>query len=200
MAHYVTQYAYDLLDHLVRADLPRPVPGGSYTQSRSWTYNAGDQRLGSQVQPETGSTSFVYNSQGLLQSKTDSKGIRKELTYDSKQRVTAMRYYSGSTEAMGSRVDSYYDNNPFDASFTQYGTGRLTAVAYQFQRYDASISGYWVVQVKEMYSYTPDGRLVKKRLQLQDGTAAAINLDASLSYDMWGRLQAITYPNGASIF
>ena len=72
-------------------------------------------------------------------------------------------------------------------------------MAYQFQRYDASISGYWVVQVKEMYSYTPDGRLVKKRLQLQDGTAV-LNLDASLSYDMWGRLQAITYPNGASIF
>ena len=47
-----------------------------------------------------------------------------------------------------------------------------------------------------------DGRLSKKRMQLQ-GTlygsgGAVINLDASLSYDSYGRLSSITYPNGST--
>jgi RHS repeat-associated protein len=197
---YVTTYAYDMLDHLVRADLPRPVPGGTYTQSRTWTYNASDLRLGSQVQPETGSTSFAYNSLGLLQSKTDGKGVRKELTYDSKQRVTAVRYYIGSTEQTNNRVDSYYDTNPFDSTFTQYGTGRLTAVSYKIQRiYNTSGSTRWVA-VKEMYSYTADGRLTKKRLQLKDGSGPTINADATLNYDSYGRLSSIVYPNNAGTY
>ena len=64
-------------------------------------YSSSDQRLASQTLPETGTTSFAYNTLGLLKSKTDAKGIRKELTYDTKQRVTAVRYYAGSTEKTG---------------------------------------------------------------------------------------------------
>jgi len=59
-------------------------------------------------------------------------------------------------------------------------------VSYQFQRIRNSYEDYCAVPVKEMYSYTPDGRLAKKRMQLQDtlyGTGGAvINLDASLNY------------------
>jgi YD repeat-containing protein len=144
---YVTNYTYDMLDHLLQASLPLPVSGGTYTQVRTWTYSSSDQRLASQVQPETGSTSFAYNTLGLLHSKTDGKGVRKELTYDSKQRVTAVRYYIGSTEQTNNRVDSYYDTNPFDSTFTQYGTGRLTAVSYKIQRiYSSSGSTRWVTR------------------------------------------------------
>ena len=59
----------------------------------------------------------------MSQSKTDGKGVRKALTYDTKQRVTAVRYYIGSTEQTNNRVDSHYDTNPVDGTFTQYGTG-----------------------------------------------------------------------------
>ena len=158
-ADYVTTYTYDVMDHLVRADLPRPTPGGTYTQSRTWTYNASDQRLASQTLPETGTTSFAYNTLGLLKSKTDAKGIRKELTYDTQQRVTAVRYYktSDNSEQYGNRVDSYYDTNPFDATFTQYGAGRLTAVSYQIQHLIDTYGTYRTATVKEMYSYTRTG-------------------------------------------
>ena len=197
---YVTTYSYDVMDHLLQASLPRPVSGGTYTQLRTWVYNSTDQRLASQVQPETGSTTFAYNPLGLLLSKTDGKGIRKELTYDTKQRVTAVRYYAGSTEQTNNRVDSYYDTNPFNSTFTQYGTGRLTAVTYKILRtYNTSGGTRWVT-VTEMYSYTADGRLVKKRLQLKDGSGTAFYTDVSLNYDSHGRLSSIVYPNNAGTY
>jgi hypothetical protein len=94
-------------------------------------------RLQSQTQPETGSASFAYNSLGLLFSKSDAKGVRKELTYDDKQRVTAVRYYkiSDGSEYTNSGVASYYDTNPFDGSYTQNGAGRLTAISYMVKRH-----------------------------------------------------------------
>ena len=67
-------------------------------------------------------------------------------------------------------MHSYYDTNPFDGTFTQYGTGRLTAVSYKIQRAIDTRGTYRTVTVKEMYSYTSDGRLAKKRMQFKDGT------------------------------
>ncbi len=86
------------------------------------------------------------------------------------KRVTPVRYYAGSTEQTNNRVDTYYDTNPFDSTFTQYGTGRLTAVSYKVERVCNSAGSTRWVTVEEMYSYTADGRLTKKRLQVKDGT------------------------------
>ena len=48
--------------------------------------------------------------------------------------------------------------------------------------------------------YTPNARLAKKRMQFKDGSGATINLDATLSYDSYGRLNSITYPNTAGTY
>src|SRR5690348_15079973 len=84
--------------------------------------------------PETGTVSYTYNSSsGLLATKTDAKGTRKEYTYDTKQRVTQVKYFNGSTEIANTAVTYSYDTNPYDAAYTQYGNGRPTAVQYPIQ-------------------------------------------------------------------
>ena len=48
---------YDTLNHLKGVSMPR-VNG---TQTRSWTYDAGTQRLTQATAPESGTTQYVYN-------------------------------------------------------------------------------------------------------------------------------------------
>jgi len=168
----------------------------SYTQVRTWTYSDTDLRLQSQTQPETGATSFAYNSLGLLFSKSDAKGIRKELTYDDKQRVTAARYYNTSdgSENTNRRVDSYYDTNPFDGTYTQNGAGRLTAISYKVKRHTGTATFTWLA-ANEQYSYSADGRLTKKKLVVN-----GVALEAQLGYDSSARLNSITYPGTAGTY
>ena len=191
---YVTSYQYDLLNHLTKVQMPRPSGGGSYTQERTWVYSDTDQRLQSQTLPETGTTYFGYNSNGLLFSKRDANGVRKEFSYDSKQRVTAVRYYRNSDgyEYTDRRVDYYWDTNPFDGAYTQYASGRLAAVQYK-------LSSSPVATVQEMFSYKEDGRLLKKRMRYIRGSATR-DLEASYTFEPTeGRPATLTYPDGSTV-
>jgi YD repeat-containing protein len=62
--------------------------------SNTWTYDPATLRLASVTLPEIGATSFVYNSQGLVLSKTDAKLQRIEYLRDSFNRVTEVRRFN----------------------------------------------------------------------------------------------------------
>ena len=60
-----TTYTYNALNQVTRVEMPR----AGYTQVRTFTYSASSGRLLSKTEPETGTTSYTYNSDGTLASK-----------------------------------------------------------------------------------------------------------------------------------
>ena len=72
----VTSYTYDSLNHLINVSMPR----AGVTQTRTFTYDPVTLRLTSMTSPETGTsssngtTSYTYNVDGTLATRTDPKG------------------------------------------------------------------------------------------------------------------------------
>jgi hypothetical protein len=100
-------------------------------------------------------------------------------------------------------VNYFYDTNPFDATFTQNGWGRLVAVEYQRV---LATTGCGLesggAKFVEMYSYTAAGLVAKKRLRVTmktsqpgepyaEGTA---DLEVAYTYNGEGRTMSVTYP------
>ena len=55
--------------------------------------------------------SYVYYSDGTVQSKTDAKGVRAEFSYDAYARVTQTRRVANSVEDRCQRADYFYDDS-----------------------------------------------------------------------------------------
>ncbi|MBI2685178.1 MAG: RHS repeat-associated core domain-containing protein [Acidobacteria bacterium] len=194
---YVTTYTYSVeFGQLLTTTMSRPGLGSNpatVTQTRTWVYDGTTQRLNSVTHPESGTTSFTYNSDGTLLRKTDQKGQKIEYTYDSDGRVTAARrYLTGGSEDTCMRVDYYYGSQTFDGPFTANATGRLAATATGCMYVGAG-------QVIEMYSYTSAGAVAKKRLRLVRG-AGTVDKDVSYSYGSDGKLATVTYPGYSTPF
>ena len=153
----------------------------SVAQTRTFAYD-GNQRLQSTTFPETpGSTTYTYNSDGMLFTKTDYKGVRKYFYTTAKQLQRVEKYPGGGAEDVNARVTYYYDSHPFTTTFVaQYTQGRLAAISYG--------------GVTEFYSYTRGGRLVKKRLESQ-----GVLLEVGFEYDAEAKLQYMVYPSGARV-
>ena len=205
-ADYVTSYTYNLHNQLTQVSMPRPTG----TQTRTLTYDLPTGRLMSAQNPENGTVSYTYNSDGTMATKTDANGNRFEFSYDAYKRVTQSRRivhdaYSQFMEDICQRVDYYYDTNPLDGSFTQNGWGRLTAVAWKGGR-NSNMLGVSPCTVgvgtsfAEMYSYGSSGLPVKNRLRMyrplyewqQPQTA---DLEASYTYDGEGKMLSMKYPD-----
>ena len=155
------------------------APAG--TQTRTFNYNLATGRLTSATNPETGTVSYTYNGDGSLASKTDANNQQTTYTYDNYGRLTQAAGYTYS-----------YDTNPFDSNYSSNAAGRLTAVAW--------ISSSMGMKFKEMYSYSPAGLLLGKRLRLST-TRIPFNpetsdLQATFTYDNEGRyLGPQNYPD-----
>ena len=97
-------------------------------------------RLLSETHPETGTTSYAYNADGTLASKTDAKGQVLGYVYDGYKRVTSFT-------VNGYAVRNYtYDADAPDSPYIGSGKGRLTKVDH--------LQGQGSVRFQEFYSYT----------------------------------------------
>jgi RHS repeat-associated protein len=198
-ADYVTNYTYDLLNHLTQVSMPRPTG----TQTRTFVYNATTQRLTSEAHPENGTTTYTYNSDGTVATKTDAKGQVTKNTYDGYQRVTMIQYYPDpaqpTVEDTCQRMTLTYDTNALDGTFTQNGWGRLTTAQWT----EGGCTFGNPDQFTQMYSYTPAGLATKKRLRINRYTLppgypsswVAYALDATYAYDSEGHMTSLTYPS-----
>ena len=130
------------------------------TQTRTFVYDDKG-RLTTATNPENGLVTYTYNdSDNTLQYKHDARGQDTVYTYDSKKRVTMIQRYptgKNNTEDTWQRVTYSYETNPYDATFSQYTTGRLAAVQYSVFAANQVVT--------EMYSYHPAGAVTAKRLQ-----------------------------------
>jgi RHS repeat-associated protein len=181
-----TYYTYNLRNQLTGVSMPR----GGTTQTRTFNYDLTTGRLSSAANPENGTVSYAYNTDGSLASKTDAKNQQVQYTYDSYRRVTQIRRYpvAGGNEDPCQRTDLYYDTNPLDGSYTQNGWGRPVAAAWGGQ----SCTGG---EFKEMYSYTAAGLATKKKLVRNAGS-----LEAGYTYDNEGKMVSVAYPNSGPTF
>ncbi|HUS08289.1 MAG TPA: RHS repeat-associated core domain-containing protein [Bryobacteraceae bacterium] len=190
-ADYITTYSYDIVNHLVGVNMPRP----SGTQTRTWVYDA-NQRLQSVTNPESGTVTFTYNANGDVATKTDAKGQRAEYSYDGNRRVISVRHFatfypppplqSYTVEQTCEQVTYAYDSSPY----TSFGYGRL---ASRTTGCDGGSPG----QFTEYFSYNAPGGLTNKILSVRRNGVNNL-LSASIGYDNEGRVTSESYPLGAT--
>jgi YD repeat-containing protein len=121
---WVTDYTYNSLDQLTQVSQVR----GAATQTRTFGYTSG--RLTSTTNPENGTTTFDYNTDGTLLRRTDAKGQKVEYVYDGLKRVVEInRFPNGAQQAdVCQSVSLTYDERTiWDLSFgNDYVWGHLT--------------------------------------------------------------------------
>lgn len=165
--NYLTAYAYDTLGNL------KTVTQG--VQTRSFVYDSLS-RLTSAANPESGTVTYQYDSNGNLTKKVDPRllpgsttvKVETTYTYDALNRVTSSAYND-------STPDVTYT---YDAAAVANSKGRLTRV-------NSSVSTY------DYTGYDEAGR-VTASTQTTDGQAYQMDY----SYDLAGNLASQTYPSG----
>jgi RHS repeat-associated protein len=186
---YDTTYLYNSVGKLKQVIMPRD----GVTQNRYFNYDTtAGKRLISVQNPENGTVTFQYNSDGTMSSKTDAKGIRTEYSYDSQKRVTQLRKLpNGSTENLCERIDFYYDENG------GYNSGRLTRSRWGWDgsgnACSDGVSGFRI-GFEETYAYNAAGRVPTKGLAYQTTPGTTRQLVASWTYDNEGKLVSESYP------
>jgi len=168
----------------------------------------------SSTNPESGTVTYVYNGDNMLQYKHDAKGQETVYAYDSKKRVTMISQFpTGQSHAEDTcqRVSYSWDSNPYNATFSQYTQGRLAAIQYtnchSFSMPDPNSPDYTdtfgQTTVTENYSYHAAGATTGKQVQLARTSTLGITgysvatapvLTASYAYDAAGRLSSASVP------
>jgi YD repeat-containing protein len=188
-----TNYTYDMFDRLVQVSMPR----GGVTQIRTWTYDPTTLRLASKTEPETGTTTYTWNTDGTLQAKTDARS-KVEFTYDSLRRLTKKTPTLVTTLEAGNVVSYYYDSYTPAGTFVQNGAGRLVAVKTGMDT--APSSSLKLDTYEEWYSYTAAGQVTDKRFRFNHdrNTLGTNYVDTTMSftYDDEGH---VTNDNGVAI-
>ena len=184
-----TNYAYDVLGNLLT------VTQGS--QTRSFTYDSLT-RLRTAVNPESGTISYLYDDNGNLVVRTDSRGVSMHNSYDSINRLTR-RWYNDSNAVSDTTHDAvlpggveptaevkfYYDALPSigGPTYSPGATvGRLVA-----QTYGSGSDG-------DYFGYDNLGRLNQKFQKV-----GANNYGITATYSLSGALIGTGYPSGHTV-
>ncbi len=103
-----------------------------------------------------------------------------------------------------------YDTNPYDANYSQYSAGRLTAIQYPSIGYNeaAGQAQNSTTAFTDMFSYSQPGSVTGKRLRMtkiepytlsgQQHTQTAVgDLNLAYAHNYEGQLSMVTYPTDA---
>lgn len=124
--------------------------------------------------PDTNYTSYTYLPNGLISSSTQANGVVTTFTYDAQNRLTTVIAGQGATAR--TILYSYGDSS----SDCLNGIGRLCTVS--------GSSGMIT------YGYTRLGQI-----KTQTSIINAVSYTITYDYDVYGRLQMETYPNGVKL-
>jgi YD repeat-containing protein len=184
----VTNYTYDLMNHLTIVSMPRVVNGSNVTQTRTWVYDPATQRLSSTTNPENGTVTYTYNADGTLSQKQDAIGQQLRYVYDSLKRVTQVQHWKlGGYDDTPEDITYTYDT-PADTGFNNTN-GRIASATYQANG----------IPIVEAYGYTGPGAIAAKRMRIYKPgySNPYADLVATLAYGTEGQLGSITYPTTA---
>jgi YD repeat-containing protein len=122
--------------------------------------------LTSEAHPETGTTDYTHYADGLLETRTDARGVTAAYFYDDIGRIKDIEYASTPD------VHYTYDENTY--------TGFVTSIA---------VDGV----MQSTFTYTTAGLLASEGVQLAGVTGT---FTTEYEYDLAGRLTEMTYPSG----
>ena len=180
----VTSYTYDFGDRL------RTVTQGS--QARTFSYDALG-RLVSAINPETGTSTYGYDGNGNLKSKTTpvtAPNATVTLGYDTLNRIVSKAYLSAgsdpnsTTDASAPAVTYCYDGSTAGSGCAgnpsaAYSVGRLTMT------YNAN-------SATSILAYDPLGRV----LQSQQTPVGGLPYSFTYAYNLLDEITSETYPSG----
>ena len=172
--NYVTSYAYNVFDRVVRVD-----QGG---QQRTFAYDSlgrlvcasnpegrvADTSCATPSLPASGVNRFAYDANGNLVERRDARGRVSTFTYDALNRVATKTYSDGTPPV----------TYTYDAPAVPFSKGRLTGVSSS-------------VSTMAYREYDPLGRIKRSR---QDVGAQSYLM--SYTYDLADHLRSQTYPSG----
>jgi len=186
---YWTNYSYDALGNLKVVTQNAQASSGSQ-QTRSYTYDAMS-RLTSETNPESGTTTYVYDSNGTcgtfsgdLVRRVDANGNVTCYHYDQLHRVTSITYPSGPNAAATSPKTFFYDTTSFSCPTGANVKARL-AEAY---------TGPSTAKITDLaYCYSPRGELT----DIYTGTQSFSGYNhITKTYWADGQLQSLSGPPG----
>jgi len=107
-----TTYTYDILGNLKNVN-QTGVSGVDATRTRTFSYD-GLSRLQTSLNVETGTTGYLYDANGNLIQKTDSRGVVTTYTYDALNRLISKTYSGIATPTACYQYDSSSVTNGID--------------------------------------------------------------------------------------
>jgi RHS repeat-associated protein len=162
-----SNYAYTVLDNLAS------LTQGS--QTRTYSYD-GMGRLTSHALPESGTTSFQYNTYNQISQRTDARGVITTYTYDTMNRPYQISYNVGTTGVAATPTVTY----AFGTNASQLNNGRLLTLT----------DGLGTV------TNTYDNLARATQVQhVINGTTYTIGY----GYNLAGSVTSLTYPSGRVI-
>jgi RHS repeat-associated protein len=181
-----TSYTYDVLGNLTQVRQGGQIQNGQYIGGQTRTFNYSSlSRLKSAINPESGTISYEYDSNGNLKKKIDPRLVESgaHLTimyeYDGLNRVISRSYNDGT------QAQSYADRTPtvtYAYDTLMNGKGRLASVS-------SSVSAY------KYTGYDALGRVTASS-QVTDGITYSM---PEYKYNLAGALTSETYPSGRVI-
>jgi RHS repeat-associated protein len=198
-----TDYTYDALNNLVGVNQKGASGEGELQRTRSFTYDSLS-RLICASNPESsyascptnattglpaGVTSYGYDANGNLSSKTDARDIGNIYSYDTLNRLTS-KTPSNNTGA------SYFYN--YDEKTVSWNTYSLTNTS---GRLSSAWSQYGGIYSRYSYAYDAMGRQLTRYFQLPASSGAAVNTSTGgdvYLYDLAGNVTTIG--NGAGVY
>ncbi|WP_232137466.1 RHS repeat-associated core domain-containing protein [Luteimonas fraxinea] len=161
-----TDFEYDAFDNLTKVTDPKGL-------ETRYTFNAFG-NLRSLESPDTGTTTYLYDSSGNRIGQLDARGQASSYTYDALNRLTRVAY----TGAPELDIVYVYDAvQPDCAAGEGHSVGRMTAVI--------DVTG------GTQYCYDRFGNVVRK-VQVTNGQTFVVRY----AYDKANRLRQLTYPDG----
>jgi len=146
--NYEADYQYDTLSNLVRVDQKGNDPNSANWRTRTYTYDMLSQLL-STSDPESGTTSYTYDSNGNLATRTapapnqtGSATVTTTYTYDALHRLTQKDYNDGSTQSVFFSYDTccwwgFSQTNTIGRLQEQWVGTSNSAIAAEIFGYDA---------------------------------------------------------------
>jgi len=127
--------------------------------------------------PDTGQATQAVDAAGNVVSRTDSRGVTAQLSYDALNRLTAVTYSAG-----GQQVSYAWRYDETGAGFT-HGIGRLTSALHP--------RGW------SAFAYDAEGRVTTHTQQVTDHAgASALTTTVHYVYDAAGNPVQMVYPSG----
>ena len=208
-----TSYTYDVLNNLLtvgQSGSNTTQCGGlsSCSQTRTFTYD-GLSRLKTAANPESGTISYGYDSNGNLTSKSDARSITTSYTYDTLNRVqtrtyndypqtpTVTYYYDNLTNAKGKLIkvtnaNSTTEYTSFDILGRVTGHKQTTDGTDYTTGYTYNLAGGLV---EETY---PSGRVVRNVLDTT-GDLSIVESKKNSSSGFWHYADSFSYTAAGAV-